>query len=190
MFYPSAIELQIKIAECEKQYFAQGLPVVYKLIDNYDPAMDKRLEQMGYEKVTPTYVMNMDLRDRNFLSGDCAITNHADDDWLNAYFSFSKYADSLIKTTTAKQIIENVKNTIWPSSILNAQFSQSQESDSDAYGVELMKRHKFNLPAAESALRKLAEMDGTASGSSSSMFSSHPGSKQRADKVHTLIAAK
>ena len=71
---------------------------------------------------------------------------------------------------------------------LNAQFSQSQESDSDTYGVGFLKRHKYNLPAAVSSMRKLAELDGTAGGGSNSLFASHPGSKQRADKIQEEIS--
>jgi putative metalloprotease len=70
---------------------------------------------------------------------------------------------------------------------VNAQFSQSQESDADAYGVNFLKRHKYNLAAAESSMRKLADLDGTSTGGGSNLFSSHPGSKQRADKIHELI---
>jgi putative metalloprotease len=73
---------------------------------------------------------------------------------------------------------------------INAQFSQSQESEADAYGVALMKRHKYKLAAAESAMRKLAELDGTAKGGGSSLFASHPGAKDRADKIHELIGGK
>ncbi|MDR3088122.1 MAG: M48 family metalloprotease [Azoarcus sp.] len=71
---------------------------------------------------------------------------------------------------------------------VNAQFSQSQESDSDAYGVAFLKRHKFKLPPAETAMLKLADLDGTAAGGSSSLFASHPGSKDRAKKIHDLIS--
>ena len=42
--YPSTLDLQIKIAECEKRYFAQGLPAVYRLTDGSDPNIDKTLE--------------------------------------------------------------------------------------------------------------------------------------------------
>jgi putative metalloprotease len=72
--------------------------------------------------------------------------------------------------------------------LINAQFSQAQESESDAYGVEFMKRHKYKVAAAESAMRKLAGLEGSASGSK--LFSSHPGAKERADKIHELITAK
>ncbi|MDR1463340.1 MAG: M48 family metalloprotease [Azoarcus sp.] len=72
--------------------------------------------------------------------------------------------------------------------LINAQFSQAQESASDAYGVEFMRRHKYKLPAAESAMRKLAKLEGSSSGSK--LFSSHPGAQERADEIHALITAK
>ncbi|MDR0578441.1 MAG: M48 family metallopeptidase [Candidatus Accumulibacter sp.] len=71
---------------------------------------------------------------------------------------------------------------------VNAQFSQNQESESDTYGIAFLKRHGYNPQAAESAMRKLAELDGTASGGQGSLFSSHPGSRQRADRIHEMIA--
>ena len=70
--------------------------------------------------------------------------------------------------------------------MINAQFSQSQESDSDAYGVAYMKKHKFNLNAAVSAMEKLQ-----GSGDSGhSMLSSHPSSADRVAKLKELIQAK
>ncbi|MDR1662695.1 MAG: M48 family metallopeptidase [Azoarcus sp.] len=72
--------------------------------------------------------------------------------------------------------------------LINAQFSQAQESESDAYSVEFLKRHKYKLAPAESAMRKLANLEGSESGSK--LFGSHPGAKDRADKIHELITAK
>lgn len=63
--------------------------------------------------------------------------------------------------------------------LIHAQFSQSQESDSDAYSLEFMKRKKYNLQAAVTALRKL-QGEG---GGQQSMFSSHPAPGARADKI-------
>jgi putative metalloprotease len=67
--------------------------------------------------------------------------------------------------------------------ILHAQFSQSQESDADAYSVDFLKRHSYKLDAAPAALRKLAALYGN----DSSLLSSHPGAADRADKVEKLI---
>lgn len=67
--------------------------------------------------------------------------------------------------------------------LINAQFSQSQESDADAYSLEFMKRHSYNPKAAVSALRKLQEIGGN----DHSLFSSHPASGDRADKIEAKI---
>ena len=109
--YPSAIDLQTKITECEKRYFAQDLPAVYKLTDGSDPIIDTTLNKRDYAMVTPTYVMDMDLRDKDFVFGDCFITSCADSDWLDSYFKFSRYTEQ-VKIETAKQILDNVRNTM------------------------------------------------------------------------------
>ena len=109
--YPSVTDLQTKINECEKRYFAQGLPAVFKMNDGSDPLIDTALNERGYSIVTPTYVMDMDLRDKDFLFGDCFVASCADDDWLDSYFTFSHYTNS-VKRETAKQILENVRSTM------------------------------------------------------------------------------
>lgn len=109
--FPSTMDLQAKIDECEKRYFAQRLPAVFKLTDGSDPNIGEALDERGYATVTPTTVMNMGLRDKHFSSGDIVMTDHADDAWLDAYFTFNRYTDN-VKKETAKQIIGNVKNTM------------------------------------------------------------------------------
>jgi len=67
--------------------------------------------------------------------------------------------------------------------VINAQFSQSQESAADAYSIGFMKRHHYNPHAASSALHKLAALYGN----DSSLLSSHPAPEERASKVEKLI---
>ncbi|MCC8194235.1 MAG: M48 family metalloprotease [Deltaproteobacteria bacterium] len=66
--------------------------------------------------------------------------------------------------------------------VLNAQFSQKQESDADAYGYNLMKKHKIDTKAAVSALEKLG-------GGSTEIMSTHPGSADRAKAIQKMIDA-
>ncbi len=66
--------------------------------------------------------------------------------------------------------------------VLNAQFSQKQESDADAYGYALMKKYKIDTKAAVSALQKLG-------GGPSSLLSTHPGSAERAKAIQAMIDA-
>lgn len=71
--------------------------------------------------------------------------------------------------------------------MLNAQFSQSQESDSDAYGVEFLKRHGYNLSAAITSMQKLEQLSGGSAGHS--LLSSHPSSTDRVAKLKELVKA-
>lgn len=68
---------------------------------------------------------------------------------------------------------------------INAQFSQSAEFEADAYGVTFMKRNNYNVAGSESAMRKLAELgDG-----STSLFATHPGAIERADRIGKLASS-
>ncbi|CAA6818943.1 MAG: Putative metalloprotease yggG (EC [uncultured Sulfurovum sp.] len=64
--------------------------------------------------------------------------------------------------------------------LLNAQFSQSEETEADEFGLQFMKLNNINPNAAVSALKKLG-------GGESSMFSSHPGSADRAATIQSQI---
>lgn len=71
-------------------------------------------------------------------------------------------------------------------SVLNAQFSQSDEAASDDYGFNFMKKYKFNVTAMESAFRKLAKTDK----GGHSMMSTHPDSSERADRMKAKAEGK
>ncbi|MFV0680192.1 M48 family metallopeptidase [Ottowia sp.] len=72
--------------------------------------------------------------------------------------------------------------------LLNSQFSQSQETASDDYGLAFMKKHGYDQKAMESAFRKLAKISGKQS-TVDAMLSSHPDSAARADRMREKIAA-
>ena len=69
--------------------------------------------------------------------------------------------------------------------VLNAQFSQSQESASDVYGFNLMKKYKKDTASAVSALQKLAS-PGQEAGTLESLLSSHPEPGKRAAKLEAM----
>lgn len=66
--------------------------------------------------------------------------------------------------------------------VLNAQYSQAQETESDDYGLAFLRKSGGKLTAAESSLRKLAKL----SGGKHSMLSSHPEPNARADRIAAL----
>lgn len=69
--------------------------------------------------------------------------------------------------------------------LVNAQFSQAQESAADDYSFDLLKTGKFKLGGLVTAFEKLAKL-----GDNSSMLSSHPSSSDRAQRMREKIAAK
>jgi len=73
--------------------------------------------------------------------------------------------------------------------LVKSQFSQSQETESDEYGVAFLKKHHLDPKAMESALRKLATLS-SKKGGLDGMLSSHPDPGKRAEHVHELAAAK
>ena len=69
--------------------------------------------------------------------------------------------------------------------LINAQFSQSQESDADDYSFDLLTTAKLKREGLVTAFEKLAKL-----GENSSMFNSHPSSSGRAQHIRDRIAAK
>jgi metalloprotease len=63
--------------------------------------------------------------------------------------------------------------------VVNAQFSQKEESEADVYGYHFMVRHRFDPTAMVSLFRKLPSGGG--------LMSSHPASPERAAKIQSLI---
>jgi len=70
----------------------------------------------------------------------------------------------------------------FPEEVVNAQFSQKEESEADVYGYHFMVRHRFDPAAMVSLFKKLPSGGG--------LMSSHPASPDRAAKIQALIDRK
>lgn len=70
--------------------------------------------------------------------------------------------------------------------LVNAQFSQKQESEADDYSFDLMKKRGIDPNGLVTSFEKLAKME---AGHQSSMFDSHPASATRAQHIRDRIAA-
>lgn len=68
--------------------------------------------------------------------------------------------------------------------LVNAQFSQAQEMAADDFAFDLLTKNKGNTQSLVTAFEKLAKLDG----GKSSLFSSHPGSDERARHIKLKIA--
>ena len=69
--------------------------------------------------------------------------------------------------------------------VLNAQYSQSQETEADDYGLAFLKKNHLKVSGAVTSLRKLAQ----GSGGSYSILSTHPEPNQRADRLAKMTQA-
>ncbi|MBN8414014.1 M48 family metallopeptidase [Halomonas cupida] len=67
---------------------------------------------------------------------------------------------------------------------INAQFSQSQESDADNFSFDLLTDRGIPREGLLTGFEKFADMDG----GESRLMSSHPGSKDRADNIRERLA--
>ncbi len=70
--------------------------------------------------------------------------------------------------------------------LVNAQFSQTQESQADDYSFDLLKKRGVNPNGLVTSFEKLAKLEGS---HQSSMFDSHPSSESRAQHIKDRIAA-
>jgi metalloprotease len=66
--------------------------------------------------------------------------------------------------------------------VVNAQFSQKEETEADVYGYHFMVRHRFDPAAMVTLFKKLPSGGG--------LMSSHPASPDRANKIQALIDKK
>lgn len=109
VIYPSTIDLKEKIEECEKRYLKNSLPCIFKVIQEDDEMIDDILNDRGYEIVTPTDVMIMDLTDKEFATSECVITEYVTDEWLETYFTLEKYTNQSTRDTVT-QIRNMIQN--------------------------------------------------------------------------------
>ena len=86
---PSTIPLEEKICHCEKIYTAQRLPTVFK-ISPLSLELDDLLEQAGYELVTKTNIMTMDLRESYGKNLTSIVTEGFHEEWQSHYFRMNE----------------------------------------------------------------------------------------------------
>ncbi len=71
-------------------------------------------------------------------------------------------------------------------SLVKAQYSQSNESESDDYSFDLLVKRNLSPKGLITGFQKLAQLDG----GNSSMFSSHPSSSDRASRLEARMKAE
>ena len=108
ILYPSTIDISKKVIECENRYSGQGLPTIFKITDGTDEDFDQFLDKQGYMVVNPTYMMVADIAVNSTAFDECVLIDCIDDEWLNDYFTLSKYTEPQ-KLSIARQVFANIK---------------------------------------------------------------------------------
>lgn len=89
--FASHIDLEEKVAFCEAAYADKGLAPIFRLTPfSTPPALDPFLARRGYDRVDPTSVLHLDLRQyiAQPAKGTANLHDRGIDDWLNAYGAF------------------------------------------------------------------------------------------------------
>lgn len=108
MIYPSFIDLETKINECERRYLRQHLASVFKIIEEEHSKIDSILQQRGYEIATPTDLEILDLTAADFKNYNHVAFEAPDEVWIDSWATFEKFSDTTRKN--AVDVIKNIQN--------------------------------------------------------------------------------
>lgn len=106
VLYPSTISFDVKVPYCEAIYKKANLPCVFKLTEE-DNTLNQYLEARGYNAVTPTDVMTLDLKDKAFREKTCVYSKEPTKEWFHAFFAFENITDKTVQETY-RQMFSNV----------------------------------------------------------------------------------
>ncbi len=106
LLYPSTKPLEEKVVYCEECYKKQGLPANFKITE-IDSELSGFLKNRGYEVITPTDLMILDLQNTDFSEEikdcECIFTTEPDN-WLPYYFTFEEITDKAKQDTFRKML--------------------------------------------------------------------------------------
>mgnify|MGYP000606976551 CR=1 FL=1 len=105
---------------------------------------------------------------------------HSKKRYQSAY-AISASKDLATANTGAGKVLADDEIGGFVEAVANAQFSQTHESDSDAYSFKFLVAKGYNYHAMAGAFQKLADL--SADGGKGSITSSHPGSAKRTERA-------
>ena len=111
LLYPSSLDLQTKINECEKRYLGLNMPPTFKITDGTDVEVDLLLERMGYETLYPTYMKTVEYKGVQRISKNCLLFNTINKEWQETFYSLSTYTDEK-RMEVASSLFDNIKTDV------------------------------------------------------------------------------
>jgi metalloprotease len=131
----------------------------------------------------------MDIMDDNELLAVIGheighVANHDSRDAMKAAYRKEALIDAAASQSDKVAAVTDSQMGKIANALLDSKHSRSQESDADTYSYDFMKRNGYNVNAVESAFNILAKMSqGQDASFIDKMMSSHPDSKERAEKA-------
>jgi GNAT superfamily N-acetyltransferase len=106
--FPSSIDVHQKIETCERIYRQRGLPVIFRLTPfSSPPDLDQILAGRHYQKIEPTLVLHLNLRDSMApLLPSERLPDQELEEWLDIYYKFGASAPD--KRQTHKDILQAI----------------------------------------------------------------------------------
>ncbi len=131
----------------------------------------------------------MDIMDDNELLAVIGheighVANHDSRDALKAAYRKEALIDAAASQSDKVAAVTDGQIGKIANALLDSKHSRTQESDADTFSYDFMKRNGYNVNAVESAFNILAKMsEGQNASFIDKMMSSHPDSKERAEKA-------
>ncbi|MFT3911225.1 MAG: M48 family metallopeptidase [Ferruginibacter sp.] len=113
------------------------------------------------------------------------IKNHDSRDAMKAAYLRAGGKDFAASQSNTAAVLSETQLGEMAEGIMNSSHSRKQESEADDYSYDFLKKHNYNVIAAYTAFKKLAELSAGAAEQSrfQKMFNSHPDSKARAEEI-------
>ena len=131
----------------------------------------------------------MDIMDDNELLAVIGheighVANHDSRDAMKAAYRKEALIDAAASQSDKVAAVTDGQIGKIANALLDSKHSRTQESDADTFSYDFMKRNGYNVNAVESAFSILAKMsEGQNASFIDKMMSSHPDSKERAEKA-------
>lgn len=113
------------------------------------------------------------------------VAHHDTRNAMKAAMRTAAFKDALASTSGTVAALTDSQLGLLGEAIVNAKYSQKQESNADEYGYEFLKAHGRNPLALCMAFRKLQQLEGNAgtSGLVAQLFSDHPDTQKRINDI-------
>ncbi len=115
LLYEPKIDLDQKIKYCRRFYEALGLPVIYKITSSSELSeIDKKLDELCYQKVGETSVRVLDLESEVVLADSKSdVSFELTEEWLKGFFSSSRVEDNKKRETLTMMLKKIIGKTMF-----------------------------------------------------------------------------